>query len=760
MARSSLPPRHSLLNDPDLLVVYRDAVVPPTPAPGQPGTHSDFIPTEPELFVAVLDDGHVMAFNGHVDLGTGIRTALAQIVAEELDVRLEDISMVLGNSTEVPNQGPTIASATIQITAEPLRRAAAQARHHLLSLAAAHFGAATEDLRSEDGRIHLHDDPQQAIGYGALLKGQRHALKLADDVALKAVGDYRVVGQGAPRVDIPAKVSGELTFVHDLRLPGMLHGRVVRPPYVGHDRGDFVGHSLMHVDESSVADIPGLVEVVVIGDFVGVVAKREEAAIEVARRLKVTWRPVTELPELHDLEQALRELPAKHRPLLEEGDVDTALGQASHRLKRTYVWPYQLHGSIGPSCSVADYRDEGLTLWSGTQNPHSLRADLARLLDLDEGMIDIQRMEASGCYGRNCADDVGADAALLSRAVGRPVRVQLSREQEHGWEPKGAGQLMDVDGGLNGDGSPAGYDFVNRYPSNNAPTLALLLTGTVAPSDIPFEMGDRTAVPPYRYPHRRIACDDVPTLVRAAWLRGVSALPNTFAHESYIDELAWMAGMDPVDYRLRHLSDERARSLVAAVAQRAEWTPRLAASAERERDGWRWGRGFAYAQYVHSKFPGFGAALAAWAVFLRVHLETGRIVIERLVVGQDAGLMINPAGVRHQVHGNVIQTLSRTLKESVAFENGLPVSREWGGYPILRFSELPEIDVLLLDRSEEPPLGVGESTSLPGAPAIANALFDATGVRFYRPPFTPDSVRKRLHASRQTRAGAASLLFE
>lgn len=757
MARSHLPSRHSLLNDAAMLVVYRDPFVPPKPAPGQPGTHSDFVPTEPELFIAVLDDGHVMAFNGHVDLGTGIRTALAQIVAEELDVRLTNVTMVLGHPSEVPNQGPTIASATIQITAEPLRRAAAQARHHLVALAAAHFGRPVERLASEDGGIRPVDDPSAAIGYGALLGKRRHALKLKDAVALKPASDYRIVGSRAPRVDIPAKATGELTFVHDLRLPGMLHGRVIRPPYIGHDRGEFIGRSLIEVDRRSVADIAGVVEVVTIGDFVGIVAEREEAAIQAAQRLKVTWREPEGLPDVTDLEHALRKLPAKRRPLIEDGTVDAALNGTPRplsrtslsrtSLSRTYVWPYQLHGSIGPSCSVADYRQDGLTVWSGTQNPHSLRADLAKLLTLDEGIITIQRMEASGCYGRNCADDVGADAALLSRAVGRPVRVQLSREQEHTWEPKGAAQLMDVDGGLDDDGHPTAYRFVSRYPSDNAPTLALLLTGVIAPGDIPFEMGDRTAVPPYRYPNRRIDCDDVPTLVRAAWLRGVSAMPNTFAHESYIDELASMANEDPIAYRQQYLDDARARSLIEAVVKRAAWVPRVANRDVSEQDGWYRGRGFAYAQYVHSKFPGFGAALAAWAVTLKVHRDSGRIVIERLLVAQDAGLMVNPAGVRHQVHGNVIQTLSRTLKEKVEFENGLPISREWGGYPILRFSELPEIDVLLMDRPDEAPLGVGESTSLPGAPAIANALFDATGVRFLRPPFTPEVVRQGLHST-------------
>ncbi|WP_088743421.1 molybdopterin cofactor-binding domain-containing protein [Cobetia sp. QF-1] len=753
MTRPSVPDRHALLTSTDVLVVYRDPVIPPRPAPGQPGTHSDFVPLEPELFIAILEDGYVMAFNGHVDLGTGIRTSLAQIVAEELEVPYAQVSMVLGHPFEVPNQGPTIASATIQITAAPLRRAAAQAREYLLDLAAKRLGVSRTTLRCSGGRVQSIQ-PSQAphasthgIAYGELLKGHRHALKLEEQVTLKPVSDYRIVGKPTPRVDIPEKAMGQLTFVHDMRLPDMLHGAVVRPPYIGHDRGDFIGHSLMDVDTQSVMGMPGLVDIVVIGDFVGVVAEREEQAAAIANKLKTEWRRCEDLPVLDDIAQALRALPAKHRPLLKEGNVEDTLNTASHSLQRTYLWPYHLHASIGPSCSLANYRDGELTLWSGTQNPHSLRADLARLLALDEGKITITRMEASGCYGRNCADDVGADAALLSRAVGRPVRVQLTRAQEHAWEPKGAAQLMTVAGAIDADGIPIAYRFNSRYPSNNSPTLALLLTGATTPSDLPFEMGDRTSVPPYHYPQRDISCDDVPTLVRASWLRGVSAMPNTFAHESFIDELAYLAKQDPVAYRLNALTDSRAIELSMRVATRAGWETRVAHSAPAgsvDDDGWLTGRGFAYAQYVHSKFPGFGAALAAWVVELKVHPESGRIVITRLTVGQDAGLMINPDGVRHQVHGNVIQTLSRALKERVSFEHGLPTSREWGSYPILRFSEIPDIDVMLLDRPDQPPLGVGESTSLPGAPAIANALFDATGIRFLQPPFTPEAVRETL----------------
>ncbi|WP_249975540.1 xanthine dehydrogenase family protein molybdopterin-binding subunit [Vreelandella olivaria] len=736
--------RQSLLYGEDLLVVYRDPVITPTPAPGQPGTRSDFVPTEPELFIAILNSGHVIAFNGHVDLGTGIRTSLSQIVAEELEVPLASVTMVLGDPFEVPNQGPTIASATIQITAEPLRRAAAQAREYLLSLASQHFNMPADTLRCREGQVAPVDASQSAIGYGELLSGKRHALKLADTVVLKQAKHYTLVGKAAPRVDIPDKATGRLTFVHDLRVPNMLHGRVIRPPYSGHDRGAFVGNSLLSVDETTVINMPGVIKVVVIGDFVGVVAKREEQAAEAAKHLKVTWRHPDGLPDLSDIARALDALPAQRRLLLEEGDIAKTLQSAHYRVQRTYLWPFQLHGSIGPSCSVADWQNNQLHVWSGTQNPHSLRADLSRLMALDEGAITITRMEASGCYGRNCADDVGADAALLSRAVGCPVRVQLTREQEHLWEPKGAAQRMDVEAGIDNQGNLSGYRFVSRYPSNNAPTLALLLTGQEAPSDIPFQMGDRTSVPPYHYPHRSIACDDVPTLVRASWLRGVSALPNAFAHESVIDELAYAAQQDPVAYRLAQLRDTRAIALIEALAERANWQPRVACSFPQDAADWLYGRGFAYAQYVHSKFPGFGAALAAWVVELKVHRGSGKIVIERVLVGQDAGLMVNPSGVRHQVHGNIIQTLGRTLKERVTFEDGLPTSREWGGYPLLRFSELPDIQLMLLDRPDQPPLGVGESTSLPGAPAIANALFDATGIRFTQPPFTPETVRQHL----------------
>ncbi|MCA8334474.1 xanthine dehydrogenase family protein molybdopterin-binding subunit [Burkholderia multivorans] len=751
--------RSELLARTGCLTVIRPPAPPVKPAPGQPGSLSSYVPALPEVFVAIVDDGRILAFNGHVDLGTGIRTSLAQIVAEELDVPAARVTMVLGDTAATPNQGPTIASATIQISAAPLRCAAAQARHALLALAAERFGVDDGQLHVDEGTISAVDrsGARRQASYAELVAQRRIALTLDPHTRTKDPAQYRIVGRASPRVDLPAKATGELTFVHDVRVPGMLHGRVVRPPYAGHDSGPFVGASLLDVDRTSVADVPGLVAVVTIGDFVGVVAEREEHAIRAARQLRVVWRPHPPLPPLDDPAAAIAAAPAQPRLLLDEGDVEAARTLPDTlTLTRTYTWPFQMHASIGPSCAVADYRAPGdgrITVWSGTQNPVSLRYDLATLVARDEADIDIVRMEAAGCYGRNGADDVCGDALLLSRAVGRPVRVQLMRADEHLWEPKGAGQQMRVTGTVSRDGRLVGYDFATRYPSNDAPLLAALLTGTIAPEPRVFEMGDRTAVSPYVCAHRRFVCEDLAPLVRASWLRGVSALPNSFAHDAFVDECAALTGVDPLAFRIRHLQDARAIELLHAVAERAGWTPRV----RRDPDPARVvrGRGIAYARYVHSRFPGFGAAWSAWIVDLSVDRVTGEIRVERVTVGQDTGTMINPDGVRHQIHGNVIQVLSRTLKERVRFADGKVASREWASYPILTFEEVPDVDVVLMPRQGEPPLGAGESASVPGPAAVANALFDATGVRFYAPPFTPETIRAGLRDAGRLLAGEA-----
>lgn len=763
-----------------VLLVTRQPPPPPVPVPGQPAA----VPANPaegvEILVAVWDDGSVTALHGHVDLGTGIRTALTQIVAEELDVPMDRVNMVLGDTTRAPNQGATIASASIQIHAVPLRLAAAQARHWLLARAAARLQVDVAGLAVREGVVH-DAAGGRSITYGELVGGDHVELSLDPGTPVKLPADYTLVGTRAPRVDLVAKATGELVFVHDMRVPGMLHGRVVRPPYAGADHGDFIGNTLESVDESSIAHIPGIRAVVVIRDFVGVVAEREEDAEQAMRELRVAWRSWPGLPPLDDLAQALRTQPSTPRRLVDEGDVDAALAGAAQAMPRTYVWPYQMHASLGPSCAVADWRADGeggaarMTVWAGTQNPHVLRADLARLMGMPDLSIELIRMEAAGCYGRNCADDVAADAALLSRAAGAPVRVQLTREQENAWEPKGAAQLMQVRGGLNADGSIAAYDFETSYPSNGAPTLALLLTRVIEPLAQAYEMGDRTARPPYTLDNLRVTVNDMAPIVRASWLRGVSALPNSFAHESYFDELATAAGEDPVAFRLRHLQDARAAELVRATAERAGWRvhtgPKQGPQAGGEGDIVS-GQGFAYARYVHSKWPGFGAAWAAWVADVDVNRRTGEVQVRRVVVGHDAGLLINPAGVEHQVHGNVLQTTSRALKEQVGFTAGerppaqsartVPVPQappvqnlEWGAYPILSFRDVPVIEVLHMPRPDEPSLGAGESASVPGTAAIANAIFDATGVRLRQPPFTPETVRAALQSSVEPHGGDA-----
>jgi nicotinate dehydrogenase subunit B len=699
-----------------------------------------------ELFLRVTADGTATGYCGHVDLGTGIRTALAQIIAEELDLPFERVSMVLGDTELVPDQGATIASETIQVTAVPLRQAAAQARLIIIGLAAARVGVEAPVLRTQGGCVYGPAGSNISFTFAGLLAGQALRMALDPAVPVKDPATYAIVGTRVPRVDIPDKASGRAIYVHDIRLPGMLHGAVIRPPYAGFDQGPFVGRTLRRVDRAAIADLPGFVELIVIGDFIAVVAAREDQALSIAAALPVHWDTPPSAPDLSDMEAVLSQNPGTPRVVSQMGDLPDAFAGAAIDLRRRYLWPYQMHGAIGPSCAVADWQNGRLTVWSGTQNPQMLRADIALLTSLPAEAIAVIRHEAAGCYGRNCADDVSGDAALLAMRLGRPVRVQLTRAQEHLWEPKGAAQSMDVHGAADADGSLRGYEFDTRYPSNVSPLLALVLTGMVPAVPVAGQMGDRTSVPPYDYPAARITVHDMAPIARASWFRGVSAMPNSFAHDCFIDELAVAAGQDPVAYRLAHLPDERARALLSAVADRAAWVPRPGHPAPDPAARILRGRGAAYAQYLHGTFPGTPAAWSAWIADVEVDRATGQVSVTRVVVGQDSGMMINPAGVQHQIHGNVIQSTSRALMEQVPFDDTGVAARDWGTYPIITFPDIPKIDVLMRAQQDQPPLGAGESASVPSAAAIANALFDATGVRFYELPFTPALVKARLDA--------------
>ncbi|WP_353176289.1 xanthine dehydrogenase family protein molybdopterin-binding subunit [Delftia acidovorans] len=697
-------------------------------------------------FIAIGADGSVTAYHGHVDLGTGIRTSLAQLVADELDVEFERITMVLGHTGRTPNQGPTIASNTIQVDAIPMRKAAAQVRQLLLGLAAEKLQQPVSALTTSKGAVVAKGG--RRIGYGELAQGQDLNIALDKEVPLRT-GGFNYIGKSVQRVDIPAKVLGALAYVHDVRVPGMLHGRVVRPPYGGADASAPLGSSLISVNEQSVAHLPGIVKVVVQGDFVGIVAEREEQAIAAMRQLEVKWKDWAGVPDLSL--NAMHDTLVKHektdRMLREDAGIDEAFSGAKKVIEADYVWPYHLHASIGPSCAVAEVSASQIQVWTGSQNPHDVRKDIATLTGMAADQINVTRLEASGCYGRNCADDVASDAVLLSQAVGRPVRVQLMREQEAAWEPKGTGQLIRVRGGLDENHAVLGYELKTCYPSNDAAALALILTGKVPNKPKVLQMGDRTAIPQYEYPKMRVVSQDAAPIVRASWMRGVSALPNVFAHECWIDECAHLAGEDPLAYRLRYLKDPRAVALTHAAHKQAGWQDgpahRNPAPADQRLVK---GRGFAYARYYHSKFPGYGAAWATWICDVTVDRETGVIKVDKVFVAHDCGEMVNPAGVRHQVHGNIIQSTSRVLKEYVTFDSKGVTSLDWGGYPILRFDELPEIDVQLVERPGEDPMGAGESASVPSAAAVSNAVFDATGVRLREVPFTPARVLAALKA--------------
>ncbi|KEH07269.1 aldehyde dehydrogenase [Delftia tsuruhatensis] len=697
-------------------------------------------------FIAIGADGSVTAYHGHVDLGTGIRTSLAQLVADELDVEFERITMVLGHTGRTPNQGPTIASNTIQVDAIPMRKAAAQVRQLLLGLAAEKLQQPVSALTTSKGAVVAKGG--RRIGYGELAQGQDLNIALDKEVPLRT-GGFNYIGKSVQRVDIPAKVLGALAYVHDVRVPGMLHGRVVRPPYGGADASAPLGSSLISVNEQSVAHLPGIVKVVVQGDFVGIVAEREEQAIAAMRQLEVKWKDWAGVPDLSL--NAMHDTLVKHektdRMLREDAGIDEAFSGAKKVIEADYVWPYHLHASIGPSCAVAEVSASQIQVWTGSQNPHDVRKDIATLTGMAADQINVTRLEASGCYGRNCADDVASDAVLLSQAVGRPVRVQLMREQEAAWEPKGTGQLIRVRGGLDENHAVLGYELKTCYPSNDAAALALILTGKVPNKPKVLQMGDRTAIPQYEYPKMRVVSQDAAPIVRASWMRGVSALPNVFAHECWIDECAYLAGEDPLAYRLRYLKDPRAVALTHAAHKQAGWQDgpahRNPAPADQRLVK---GRGFAYARYYHSKFPGYGAAWATWICDVTVDRETGVIKVDKVFVAHDCGEMVNPAGVRHQVHGNIIQSTSRVLKEYVTFDSKGVTSLDWGGYPILRFDELPEIDVQLVERPGEDPMGAGESASVPSAAAVSNAVFDATGVRLREVPFTPARVLAALKA--------------
>jgi nicotinate dehydrogenase subunit B len=681
-------------------------------------------------FLAIDPGGLVTVYAGKVDLGTGVETALMQIVADELDVPLRHVTLIQGDTALTPDQGATNSSFAIEKGGMQLRHAAATLRAELLRRAGARLRAGIEDLRIVDGVVHASGT--ESVDIGLLAAEAPVALQVDAAAPVKPPTAYKLVGTSVPRIDIPGKVTATFTFVQDFRLPGMLHGRVVRPPAVG--------ATLLSVDETSVRSLPGNVKVVRIANFLGVVADTEWAAIKAAQTLTATWSDVSNLPDEAHLFDHVRATPVSREAVTSNlGDAPHALAQAGRRLSATYDFAIHTHGSIGPSGAVAQVKDGQVTCWTASQATLNLRKQLAAALGVPAALVRCIYLAGAGCYGRNGHEDAAADAVLLARAVGRPVRVQWMRQDEHGWDPKGAPVLIDMQGAVDDHGRVSAWLGTFFYPDSTATNVTLLASDLAGlPSDAGMNPGavlNDTAIP-YRCANIRTVVRRLATTpLRPSWIRSPGRMQNTFANEAFLDELAALARKDPLDVRLESIDDQRAAEVLERVARLSGWRTRPRSDPRAEVAV---GLGLAYVHYELSRTYVAGVAQ------VEVTRSTGQVQVRRVFVAHDCGQIIYPDGTRNQIEGNVIQTVSRVLKERVTFDRKNVTSLDWSSYPILTFPEVPDVVIDLIDRPDMAPLGVGEPSSAIVPAAIANAIHDAVGIRMRSVPFTPEKVRAAL----------------
>jgi CO/xanthine dehydrogenase Mo-binding subunit len=702
----------------------------PTPT-GEGGKPLDL--AEVDSFLAIHADGSITVYTSKVDVGTGMRIAIAQMAAEELGVAPERISIVDGDTALCPNQGGTGGSTGLTRGGTGVRRAAATARQGLLGLGAARLNRPAAELTIVDGEVRpLSGGP--GIGIGTLVGGRRLSLTVDPDAPLASPSRYTVVGKPLARPDVPAKCTGRHVYVHDFSVPGMLHGRVVRPPAMG--------AALVSVDESSVRGIPGI-RIVRIESFLAVVASDEWAAERAARALKATWTEWQGLPRHDQLEPYLRTGAIdRDQPVVNRGDVDTAMAGAAKTLSATYYWPNQSHASLGPSCAVADVRDNETTIWTSSQGSHGMRATISRVFGLKPETVRVIFLEGSGSYGTNGADYAAADAVLLSKTVRQPVRVQWSRQDELGWDPKGPQQLLDLRAGLDPAGRIVAWETQMWVPANlpgARPYLAAQAAG------IPQDAGRNAAAvqengdPPYDAGSVRVVAHwTKETPLMTSNLRAPGKIANVFAVEGFTDEIAAAAAVDPLAFRLSRLTDPRGIEALTRTATAFGWQARPSPNPRARQGNLMVGQGIAYVRYKQAE------NYVAMAMEVAVDPTTGRIAVRRVTCAFDCGLVVNPDALKNQVEGAIVQTLSRALHEEVTFDASRVTSVDWASYPILRFPEVPAIDVILMNRPDHPLLGAGEAGTVPVAAALGNAFFDATGVRLRRAPFTAERVKAAL----------------
>lgn len=718
----------------------------------QAGKKPALRPEELDSWIAIGPDGRVTAYYGKVDLGQGLEVAIAQVVAEELDVAVDQVDVVMGDTTVCLNQGGASSALGIQAGAKPLRNAAAEARRLLLDMASHKLGVAPERLDVENGRVAVRGDAAKSVSYADLVGGDYfnapvewnqkdgNQMSVSGKAKPKSPSQYKVVGKSVDRRYVAWKVYGTAGYVSEMRLPNMLHGRVVRTPHAG--------SVPVKVDANSIKAFPGA-RVIHEKNFVAVVAEKEWDAIGAARALAVTWsEPTNPLPGADKLFDHIRAAKVVKRADEDKrGDLAKAFDGQARVVDAEYEWPFQSHASMGPACALVDATPGNARVWTGSQKPHHARDGVARILGLEPDQVQGIYVPGPGSYGRNDAGDAAIDAALLSKLTGRPVRVQGMRIDGTAWDPKAPASVHRARAAIDAGGKVVGYEFVSRgfsradIDSNESDprhSLAGMELG------MPLDPGQNFGIPAetYGFANKTLAWETIPPLLerssplRTSHMRDPVGLQIQFASEQFIDELAIATGADPVAFRLANLTGERDRAVVRTAAEKSGWKASSGPRARQEGEVLK-GRGIAYAQR--------GGTVLAVVAEIDVEPASGRIWGRKFTVAHDCGLVVNPQGLRHTIEGGLVQGLSRALFEEVAFDTNMVTSVDWGSYPILEMADAPEtIDIVLIDRPEVAPTGAGEATCRVIPAALANAFYDATGVRLRRAPMTPENVKKAL----------------
>ena len=732
---------------------------------GQFGTQNARVGAQLDSWIAIAADGSVTAYTGKCELGQGMYTVQMQLIAEELSVPLSRVKLIQCDTSVTPDQGTTSGSQSTptNFNERNLAQAGATAREALLRLASERLAVPVDRLAASDGVISARGDGSKRVGYGDLIGGKRFNLALSTTAKRKPASEWTVLGKPVPRVDMPAMATGQFEFVHNVRVPGMLHGRVVRPPAVG--------ATLVSVDEASVRSLPGFVKVVVKKNFVGVVCEKPWQAIQAAQHLKAAWTPGAGLPAHRDFHGFMRRQPSRDALLVNSKDVDQQLARAASVITATYLYPYQMHGSMGSSCAVADVRGDRATIWSPTQSAYPVRSGAAMILGLAPENVRVVFTRGSGCYGINGADTVSFDAAVLSQAVGKPVRVQLSRKDEMAWENYGLAYVIDQRIGVGADGAILAWDYEAWSPTRGGrpgyDRPGNVVTGMLlgyepqpfAPRTPAPEPGGRfnnnsNAAPSYVtgcvagrcggagiVKSERVLSHTIASPFFTGPLRSPSRLQNTFAHECFIDEVAAHVRADPVAYRVRHLSDARLRAVVTRAAEAAQWEARPSPRPNLSRTGVARGRGIACVAYEGDN--GYSAMVAD----VDVDQATGAVTLKRLVIAQDCGPISNPDGMKNQIEGGALQGMSRALGEEVTWDDQKVTSVDWRTYRSLPLGfAVPVVESVLINRTGVEATGSGETAITIAAAAMGNAIFDATGARVRQVPFTPDRVKAALDA--------------